>query len=275
MAILRVTHEPAYVLHRYDWSESSLILEVFTRHHGRIALVAKGAKRPSSNFRPVLLPLQPLHLTYSGDAEIRTLKGAEWLGGQVMPSGEALLSGYYVNELLLRLLARDDAHEALFDVYVGMVQVLGAAHSEAQAETRAAALRAFELLLLRQVGLLPALDVATSTLVPLAQEGSYVLLAESGLGEFGPDVDAAPEGQPLDANAPAAPSTVALSGLDWVALERALQHSAPFAATVRAVAGVGQAKVGALRKLLRALLNYHCGVSTLRTRQMMRDLQVL
>ena len=58
MATHRVSHEPAYVLHRYDWSESSLILETFTRHHGRIALVAKGAKRPSSNFRPVLLPLQ-------------------------------------------------------------------------------------------------------------------------------------------------------------------------------------------------------------------------
>ena len=104
MATHRVSHEPAYVLHRYDWSESSLILEVFTRHHGRIALVAKGAKRPSSNFRPVLLPLQPLQLNYGGDAEIRTLKGAEWMGGHVMPTGEALLSGYYVNELLLRLL---------------------------------------------------------------------------------------------------------------------------------------------------------------------------
>ena len=60
MAVRRISHEPAYVLHRYDWSESSLILEVFTRHYGRIALVAKGAKKPSSNFRPVLLPLQPL-----------------------------------------------------------------------------------------------------------------------------------------------------------------------------------------------------------------------
>ncbi|WP_408908569.1 DNA repair protein RecO [Variovorax paradoxus] len=124
VAAHRVSHEPAYVLHRYDWSESSLILEVFTRHHGRIALVAKGAKRPSSNFRPVLLPLQPLEINYGGDAEIRTLKGAEWMGGHVMPTGDALLSGYYLNELLLRLLARDDAHEALFDAYGGVVQVL-------------------------------------------------------------------------------------------------------------------------------------------------------
>ncbi len=98
------------MLHRYDWSESSLILEVFTRHHGRMALVAKGAKRPSSSFRPVLLPLQPLRVAFGGDAEIRTLKGAEWVGGHVMPTGDALLSGYYLNELLLRLLARDDPH---------------------------------------------------------------------------------------------------------------------------------------------------------------------
>ena len=122
MAAKRTTEEPAYVLHRYDWSESSLILEVFTRHHGRIALVAKGAKRPSSNFRPVLLPLQPLHLNFGGDAEIRTLKGAEWVGGHVMPTGDALLSGYYLNELLLRLLARDDPHPRLFDAYAGMVR---------------------------------------------------------------------------------------------------------------------------------------------------------
>jgi len=124
VAIQRISHEPAYVLHRYDWSESSLILEVFTRHHGRIALVAKGVKRPASSFRPVLLPLQPLEIAFGGDAEIRTLKGAEWLGGHTMPAGDALLSGYYLNELLLRLLARDDPHARLFDIYAATVRLL-------------------------------------------------------------------------------------------------------------------------------------------------------
>ncbi len=135
----RIHAEPAFVVHRYDWSESSLILETFTRHHGRVALVAKGAKRPSSNFRPVLLPLQPLAISYSGDAEIRTLKVAEWVGGHIMPMGEALLSGYYINELLLRLLARDDPHPRLFDLYAQVVQVLAAGHEG----TIAPALRAF------------------------------------------------------------------------------------------------------------------------------------
>jgi DNA repair protein RecO (recombination protein O) len=252
----RVSHEPAYVLHRYDWSESSLILEVFTRHHGRIALVAKGAKRPSSNFRPVLLPLQPLQLNYGGDAEIRTLKGAEWMGGHVMPTGEALLSGYYINELLLRLLARDDAHEALFDAYAGVVQVLAGDHAGAQAATQAAALRAFELILLREVGLLPSLDAQTLTLEPLDAGVRYSLVPEAGLRT-------AMEGE------------AGLVGADWQALQSVLDDRAPFTATLREIATMNAGSNSALRNQLRALLNYHCGVSTLRTRQMMRDLQAL
>ena len=248
-----ITHEPAYVLHRYDWSESSLILEVFTRHHGRLAVVAKGAKRPSSNFRPVLLPLQPLQLAWGGDAEIRTLKAAEWVGGHVMPTGEALLSGYYLNELLIRLLARDDPHAALFDIYAAVVQVLAGAHGEAQAATHSAALRAFELLLLREIGLLPALDMQTLTLGPVQPDEVYSLTAESGLGRARPD--------------PAA----TLSGEQWQALQHALDDPAPFAATLRACAGLGSA----LRTQLRALLHYHCNVPVLRTRQMMTDLQSL
>lgn len=252
MATHRISHEPAYVLHRYDWSESSLILEAFTRHHGRIALVAKGAKRPSSNFRPVLLPLQPLQLSWGGEGEIRTLKGAEWMGGHVMPTGDALLSGYYLNELLLRLLARDDAHESLFDGYAAVVQVLASDHGGAQGATQAAALRAFELLLLREAGLLPSLQVQTSTLAPLAAEMRYALVAEAGLREAGDD-------------------EAALPGADWLALQSALDQHAPFGAALRACAGID----GALRAQLRLLLNYHCGVATLRTRQLMRDLQAL
>lgn len=120
----RVHDEPAYVLHRHDWSESSLILEVFSRRHGRVALVAKGVKRPHSQYRSVLLPLQPLRLGWGGDAEVRTLKSAQWQGGHVMPMGEALLAGYYLNELLLKLLARDDPHEPMFDHYADAVQAL-------------------------------------------------------------------------------------------------------------------------------------------------------
>jgi DNA repair protein RecO (recombination protein O) len=250
MAGKRVTGEPAFVLHRYDWSESSLILELLTRHHGRIAVVARGAKKPSSNFRPVLLPLQPLEVAFGGDAEIRTLKGAEWTGGQVMPTGDALLSGYYLNELLLRLLARDDAHPALFDAYRSAVQVLASEHGEALEP----ALRAFELILLREIGLLPTLDAETATLARVQPHARYSLVPEGGL------VGAA-EGD----------ERASLAGAQWAALQSALDDAAPFSSTLRQAA----ACAAELKPQLRALLHYHCGVAMLRTRQLMVDLQSL
>ncbi|MGE4242777.1 DNA repair protein RecO [Ramlibacter sp.] len=246
----RVGAEPAYVLHRYDWSESSLILEILTRHHGRVAVVAKGAKKPSSNFRPILLPLQQLEVAFGGDAEIRTLKAAEWAGGQVMPTGDALLAGYYLNELLMRLLARDDPHPALFDAYAGAVHVLAGDH----AESLEPALRSFELLLLREIGLLPSLNLQTLTMAPLAAGGRYALVPESGLIAIADD----------DARA-------ALHGDQWSSLQRSLDDAAPFSSTVAQI----PAFAAELKPMLRALLHYHCGVSTLRTRQMMMDLQSL
>ena len=245
----RVAHEPAYVLHHYDWSESSVIVEAFTRAHGRVALVAKGAKRPSSNFRPVLLPLQPLSLSWGGDAEIRTLKSAEWGGGQVMPTGEALLSGYYANELLLRLLARADAHAGLFDVYAGVVRVLASEHGDALEPV----LRSFELLLLRDLGLLPTLDAETATLANLRPEGRYTLVAEGGL-RTASQADRA-----------------SLSGSQWRALQEALDEAASYTATRRACAPVAAER----KPQLRAVLQYHCGSPVLRTRQLMMDLQSL
>ena len=249
MATRRIADEPAYVLHRYDWSESSLIVEVFTRHHGRIALVAKGAKRPSSSFRPMLLPMQPLHLAFGGDAEIRTLKSAEWQGGHVMPAGDALLSGYYLNELLLTLLARDDPHPVLFDVYARVVEVIASQHGE----VLQAALRSYELLLLREVGLLPQLDVQTMTLGALQPEARYTLVAEGGLRLAHGD------------------DRASLSGAQWADLQATVALDAPFTATLRACAEMS----AELKPQLRALLHYHCGTKTLRTRQMMIDIQSL
>jgi DNA repair protein RecO (recombination protein O) len=248
----RISDEAAYMLHRHDWSESSLILEVFTRHHGRIALVAKGARKPSSSFRPVLLPLQPLRLAFSAEGEIRTLKEAEWGGGQVMPTGDALLAGYYLNELILRLLARDDPHPALFGIYAATVQVLGSGHGEAMEP----ALRAFELLLLRDIGLLPALDVQTLAMAPLSPAELYALQPEAGL---------------VHVDAGAAGSRAALPGADWLALEVALRDASAFHATLQQAART----LPGLKPQLRSLLHYHCGVSTLRTRQLMIDLQGL
>ena len=250
-AALRVLDEPAFVLHHYDWSESSRILEVLTRHQGRVALVAKGAKRPTSNLRAVLLPLQPLSLCYGGDAELRTLKSAEWAGGHVMPSGEALLSGYYLNELLLRLLARDDPHPALFDTYRQTVKVLASGLDN----TIAPLLRAFELLLLRDIGFLPDLSVQTLTLQALQADANYALFAEGGLR--------------------AVEVGVALRGSHWLQLHAALASDAPLPSLLRCCAEFAPELRSALQTQLRNLLHYHCGVSSLRTRQVMMELQAL
>lgn len=246
MASRRFADEPAFVLHRYDWSESSLVLEVFTRHHGRIALVAKGVKRPTSQFRPVLLPLQPLLLSWGGDAEVRTLKSAQWQGGHVMPTGEALLSGSYLNELLMRLLARDDAHERLFDHYAMAVQLLAE-----RGDTQELLLRAFELLLLKEIGLLPDLSRDGSSMIAVDPSRSYVLVPESGL-RLAQEGDSRP-----------------LSGEQCLGLYRAMEGDHIFLATLRACASC----LASLRIPLRGLLHYHCGVRVFKTRQLMIDVQ--
>lgn len=254
MTAKRVGEEPAFILHRYDWSESSLILEVFTRHRGRVALVAKGAKKHTSNFRPVLLALQPLKVTYTlsgeGNADIHVLKGAEWAGGHIMPMGNNLLTGMYLNELLMRLLARDDPYAYLFEVYGAVVKLLATQPEEVIEPV----LRAFELILLRELGLLPSLGEETLTLQPLQTEVHYVLVPEMGLR---PAMET---------------DRAALTGAQWVHLYQALgQGDGAYPATVRACAAVASA----LKPQLRHLLQYHCGSPMLRTRQLMMDLQTL
>ena len=253
MAVKRVNDEPAYILHRYDWSESSLILECFTRHRGRMALVAKGVKKPTSSFRPVLLALQPLRLSFSmgadGASDIHTLKGAEWVGGHVMPVGGSLLSGLYLNELLMRLLAREDPFAHLFDIYAGVVRVLASDHGDVLEPV----LRAFELILLRELGLLPSLAVQTMSLMPLAPAAPYVLVADAGLRAALPGERAS------------------LTGAQWQALEAALADANPYPLVLRACALCA----GELKVQLRTLLQHHCGQSVLRTRQLMMDIQSL
>lgn len=114
---MRIAGEAAYVLHHRAYSETSLILEVFTRHHGRLGLIAKGARRSSSPLRGLLAPFQPLLLSFSGKGELALVTGAEPDGFSHPLAGERLYCGFYLNELMMRLTVRHDAHERLFDVY--------------------------------------------------------------------------------------------------------------------------------------------------------------
>lgn len=253
MAVKRVNDEPAFILHRYDWSESSLILECFTRHRGRVALVAKGVKKPTSSFRPVLLALQPLKLSWGiggdGASDIHTLKSAEWMGGHTMPVAEGLLSGLYLNELLMRLLAREDPFADLFDIYAGVVRVLATDHGEVLEPV----LRAFELLLLRELGHLPSLAVQTLSLQPVQEKAQYVLVPEAGLREASRN------------------DRASLSGSQWLQLEAALHSANPYPQVLRACVLCA----AELKAQLRAVLQHHCGQPVLRTRQLMMDIQSL
>jgi DNA repair protein RecO (recombination protein O) len=140
----------AFVLHSYPYLETSLLVEAFTRPFGRVSLVARGARRPRSPMRGLLLGFQPLALAWFGKGELRTLSRAEWVGGQPLLRGEALLCGFYLNELLLRMLPREDAHDALFDRYRDALQAL--AQSMQSGGESAPVLRTFEKALLKELG---------------------------------------------------------------------------------------------------------------------------
>ena len=122
------------MLHAYPYKETSLIVEVFTRRFGRVGLLARGARRPRSAMRGVLLAFHPLRLSWSASAELGTLIAAEWGGGQPTLAGIGLMCGFYINELLLRLLPRDDPHEALFDAYGEALARLAAGEARAAAQ---------------------------------------------------------------------------------------------------------------------------------------------
>src|SRR5436309_2940888 len=136
---LRRDEEPAYVLHTYAYRETSVIVEAFTEDYGRLALVARGAKRPRSELRGLLQGFQPLLLSWSGHNELKTLHKAEWRGGLPLLGGAALLCGFYLNELLLKLLPREDPHRRLYGTYEA------ALHDLAAGGDQAPVLRRFEL----------------------------------------------------------------------------------------------------------------------------------
>ena len=170
----RTDREPAFVLHSYPYKESSLIVEVFARHRGRVGLLARGARRPRSAIRGVLLAFHPLRLSWSASAELGTLTGAEWSGGQAALSGQSLMCGFYLNELLLKLLPREDAHERLFDAYAEGLARLAAG------QDHAAVLRGFERRLLTELGYAPLLERDAATGLPVQAALRYAYEPERG-----------------------------------------------------------------------------------------------
>jgi len=170
----RIDQEPGYVLHSYPYKETSLIVEIFSRRWGRLGLLARGARRPRSAMRGLLLAFHPLRLSWSGSAEFGTLTTVEWAGGLPALPGIALMCGFYLNELLLRLLPREDAHEALFDAYAAGLARLSEGRAPAEV------LRAFERRLLTELGYAPLLEHEAASGVPVDPQRRYRYEPELG-----------------------------------------------------------------------------------------------
>ena len=235
----RLENEPAFVLHSYPFRETSLLVEVFSRQHGRVPLVARGARRPKSAIRGLLMSFQPVSLSWFGKHEVRTLHSAEWQGGQPLLQGTALLCGFYLNELLLNLMVRDDPHESLFDYYQQTLQRL--AHGADMAST----LRCFEKHLLQELGYALLLEHEAGNEQPIQTELSYRYVVERGA---------------LRDNAEA--------GEGLLIAGKTLQDMA-----VDDYSDAQSARQG--KQLMRMLLNHHLDGKILHTRELIKDLTKL
>jgi DNA repair protein RecO (recombination protein O) len=238
--LARQDAQPAFVLHSYPFRETSLVVELLTRDCGRIGVVARGARRPKSALRGVLLAFQPLLVSWSGKGELHTLVRAEWRGGYHPLKGLSLICGFYLNELLLKLLPRQDAHERLFDTYAATLEEL------ATLQEPGALLRTFEKNLLRDLGYAVTLDRDVDSGQPIAAEQRYTYLVERG------PVAATYEG--------------ARNGVELIGQTLLDMQSDDYASAVTQQ----QSKA-----LMRMLINHYLGEQELHTRQLLRDLQAL
>lgn len=172
---MKIHQQPAYVLHARPYLETSLLLDAFTKEHGRLTLIAKGARRVKSRVRGVLLPFHPLLLSWAGKGALPIVTAAEPdAGGGGGLRGAALASGFYLNELLLLLLHRHDAHEGLFAHYGDAIARL------AEADAPHVALRVFEKNLLRDIGFGLALECDVDSGEAIDADARYRYVLEKG-----------------------------------------------------------------------------------------------
>lgn len=232
--------QPAFVLHTYPYLETSLIVETFTRNFGRVPLIAKGAKRPKSALRGLLLAFQPLQLAWGGKSELRTLHKAEWQGGQMPLRGMGLICGFYLNELLVRLLHRNDPHEQLFVYYQETLAALRNRNDYIPI------LRRFEQRMLQELGYALTLDHDVVSGKPTNPNENYCYEIERG---------------PVALEENNAGHGLQLRGKTLLDMEQGDYSSA---------ATRQQSKA-----LMRYILNHYLDGQPLHTRQLLKDLQQL
>jgi DNA repair protein RecO (recombination protein O) len=236
------SNEPVYVLHTYPFKETSLVVELFSQQFGRIAAVAKGARRPHSAMRGMLQSFQILDGAWSGKNELKTLHSLDWSAGLTLLKGEALMCGFYMNELLLRLLPREDAHENLFAYYQTTLKTL------ADGQDYAITLRRFELKLLQEMGYAVPLLIDEND-IPIESDKTYRYEADYGACDLnGNNIGMRENG-------------VKLTGKTMLAMAR--DDYADVATQTQS------------KQLMRYLLAHYLGDKPLHTRQLLLDLQGL
>ena len=230
----RTDLEPAFVLHTRPWRETSLIVESFSRRHGRLGMIARGARRPKSRMRGLLQPFIPLLLSWRGKGELATLVSAEPEGSVLPLVGSAAIVGFYVNELLLRFLHRHDPEPLLFDHYRAALDRIS------RADDSEPILRIFEKRLLQAVGYALELETESDSGRAIEPEEQYRYTVDSGPKRWSNGTS----------------SGVCVSGSTLLALAREQlddRHA------------LGEAKL-----LMRSIIDEHCGGRALVSRRLWR-----
>ncbi len=233
---MRITLQPAYILHSRPYRDSSLLLEVFTAEHGRISLVGRGSRRRArgGSTSALLQPFKPLLISFTGRGELKTLTGVEAVAGIILLRGNSLYSGLYLNELLHRLLHRHDPYPELFARYGQALEDLSA--NGAPDGT----LRQFEFSLLNDLGY--GFDLA-------AEGGEGKPIQADGWYHYDSDYGMVPGTRSAD------PSRPAFFGADLLQMA-----AGQFEGDVRLTA----------KRLMRQALAIHLGVAPLMSRELFR-----
>jgi DNA repair protein RecO (recombination protein O) len=230
---VRVDEQPGWILHARPYRETSLLLEGWSRDHGRIGLVARGVRKEKPRQpRALLQPLVPLSLSWSGHGELVTLTALDARGQPPVLGGDALVCAIYLNELVMRLLPRHDALPDLYDAYEATLQQLAAATA------RAWQLRRFERDLLAEIGYAVVCDTEADSGEAIEAEADYIYIPEHGAVRYTQQ-----------------PNALRLRGSALLALaEDRLPDAADLAA---------------LRRLMRALITHQLGGGVLRSWSML------
>lgn len=234
---MRTELRPAYILHRQPYRETSLLLEAFTVEEGRVGLVARGARSGKGAGRGLLQPFVPVLLSWSGRSELATLTGVEGRGGLPPLAGRALISAFYLNELLLRLLQRHDPHDELFHAYELALQRLASVPEQPEWT-----LRLFEKALLQELGYGLLLDHEVHSGAAIQPHMRYCYHVQQG---------------PLSDDGAAVPAGPRLHGRTLLALD--------------AEEGADEQVLAEAKTLMRVILAQYLGTRPLRSRELFRQ----